>query len=1218
MIRLVYSNRTEELAAALVEHLEARRTGGAHPLEPVDLVVPNRNMEAYLRFRIAEALGVAANLRFRRLERYVEELVATAAPSCRLVGHETLEGAILAELQRLGDDDAPHSRLAPLGRYLQGSETEEGRELRQAQLASRLTHLFEEYDLSRAEMLAEWPKGPQLAGDPVAHLEGWQRALWMRLFGPEGLFLRHPPPGGEKWLTVGELARGGGPRRLLGEGSVLVFGFSYIARAYQQLLARLGEEGELVLFALNPCQELWDDVETPGEHRWRLRRARKGSRGALPDSRKEDPFGLFRDTHNTPLRLWGRPGREGMRLFEELTDCDFEARFVDPLAGHDPTLLRRLQRDILERRERRGGPSARPPAEVDGSVRLLACPSLRREVETVAEEIWRLVAGPAGDGASPLLFCDIAVIVNAAARDRYLPQIEATFEELHGIPRSVTDLPLVGERRLAEGARLLLELPFGRFSRSELLEVMIHPAVAGRFDDLRPDEWPRLADRLGIRFGSGPEDLEGTYLEEDLVTWDQGIRRLALGAFMGGERSGDQRILEIGGRAYLPHELPAGAPAAGARFGLLARSLLADARSIRQQRHSLSQWAALFRELFRGYLLPADEAEEGDLLRCSAAMETLEGMDVTGEPVGGRVATWAAVRSLARLAGTRGSYLAEGVVVSSFLPMRALPFRVIFVLGLGEGLFPAANRRDAMDLRSSHRLAGDVSPAERDRYMFLETVLSARDRLYVSWVARDEHSGEPLHPSGVVQELEHLLAQEYVGEQGTKALTHEPPLHRFQGVDLEPAGRASAAALDDSRPVAIVLPGARAEAAARELGASARRALPGLPAREALSTLRLHLAAEAWRDLARFLRLPDVPPTNVLGGEPDTPFSLSFSSLRGILECPLQAAARAVLGLEREAEEDPEEDDDEPLAPGHLEQIGLLREVMGRALRRDEDPLALYQELARRRRLAGLLPAGLPGQIASELHQATLESWQRALEDVEHEGRVQRLRIGPARELEEVDALLPALEIPLPAAARQADGVPGDRPGAGSALELLRLHGPSPLLLDLPKGLLYLEPTGSGRLESKPRLLIRIYFDHLALCAAGLGAGEARKALVLRGPDARPVTAEVRLAPLDADQARELLASAAADLLRETHDAPLPCEAVFAAWKMASRDLQSIDGEALVEAIRQCLGPFGRSSSRYGPIHDPERYAPPAPQLAAQLARRRFAPLFRLLDWEGR
>jgi hypothetical protein len=116
-------------------------------------------------------------------------------------------------------------------------------------------------------------------------------------------------------------------------------------------------------------------------------------------------------------------------------------------------------------------------------------------------------------------------------------------------------------------------------------------------------------------------------------------------------------------------------------------------------------------------------------------------------PVSYRVAAELARNALASIPGSRGQYLARGVTVASFVPMRAIPFRVVFVLGLGQGDFPRSARRGDLDLREARREPGDVTPREQDLYMFLETLLCARDRLVLSYLGRDEITGEERPPS---------------------------------------------------------------------------------------------------------------------------------------------------------------------------------------------------------------------------------------------------------------------------------------------------------------------------------------------------------------------------------------------------------------------------------------------------------------------------------------
>ena len=65
-------------------------------------------------------------------------------------------------------------------------------------------------------------------------------------------------------------------------------------------------------------------------------------------------------------------------------------------------------------------------------------------------------------------------------------------------------------------------------------------------------------------------------------------------------------------------------------------------------------------------------------------------------------------------------------------------------------MFPSAEGFGALDLRAGARQPGDVTPREQDEYIFLETLLAARERLYLSYVRRDAATGERKDPSSAL------------------------------------------------------------------------------------------------------------------------------------------------------------------------------------------------------------------------------------------------------------------------------------------------------------------------------------------------------------------------------------------------------------------------------------------------------------------------------------
>ena len=137
------------------------------------------------------------------------------------------------------------------------------------------------------------------------------------------------------------------------------------------------------------------------------------------------------------------------------------------------------------------------------------------------------------------------------------------------------------------------------------------------------------------------------------------------------------------------------------------------------------------------------------------------------------------------LPGNRGEYLIGGVTISALQPMRPVPFEIVYILGLGESLFPGSNALSSFDLRAVQRLPGDIRPAEARQYDFLATVLSARRKALPSLqLARDLQKDQDLLPAVPLEQLQRVL-----GQQVTQEEFHEVkmPLHADDIRFVDPA-----------------------------------------------------------------------------------------------------------------------------------------------------------------------------------------------------------------------------------------------------------------------------------------------------------------------------------------------------------------------------------------------------------------------------------------------
>jgi len=240
----------------------------------------------------------------------------------RLLAFDLLRAGLLSVLGNRALLDQPG--MEPVKDYL-GRETGQ---LKRVQLASELAKVFEEYQMSRPDWIDAWRKGGKATDDQV--LEPWQSRLWLEVVRvlDEASSADRPV----RHLTLLELTRASGFKDMQLPRAIHAFGLTHVAQAYQEVFEAFGPlpETTLHLYALNPCGEFWEDLDTGRNRLWADQPRRVEARVGDWDEATEDPYRLSLDGP-LALRLWGRPGREKIRLLNEVSECDFTPAFAEPV-----------------------------------------------------------------------------------------------------------------------------------------------------------------------------------------------------------------------------------------------------------------------------------------------------------------------------------------------------------------------------------------------------------------------------------------------------------------------------------------------------------------------------------------------------------------------------------------------------------------------------------------------------------------------------------------------------------------------------------------------------------------------------------------------------------------------------------------------------------------------------------------------------------------------
>ncbi len=724
------SNRTEELLAVLAQ-LVTRPL--SDPLASECVVVQGRGMERWLAMELSRRLGIWANPDFPFPRRFIERAFAAVLGDSTqaLPSPEALTWSICGLLKELDDDP----RMQPLRQYLAADPGVR----RQLDLARRIAGVFDRYAVYRQQRVRAWDRGEG---------EDWQAVLWRRLGRRLGDW--HLAARAERFHTALEHWRGplpGLPER------VSLFGLSALPPLYVEILAALARHLDLHLFVLSPSREFFADIRSRRDIGRQL--SLFGHRPATADQ-------LHLDEGNPLLASWGRLGRDFQWVLEGIEgmrEADLDL-YRDP--GTD-TALHALQSDILNLRHRRVGQAGRGdgrecvPLQIafgDDSIRLHSCYGPLRELEVLHDQL----AGLLQDDAT-LEPRDVLVMTPDIGA--YAPFVEAVFgaAEEPRIAYRVADRGLASGHPVIEAFLALLQLLGGRLGAGEVLDFIAREPVRARCG-LAADELEDLRhwfSRAGVRWGADSDHRQALGQPADGAnTWRFTIDRLLLGFAMVGE--GKQCFAGV-----LPFDDIEGS--AGESLGRLSEWLESLLRIHRQARtpRSPEGWSELLLGALDRLLALDDQVgAEHELLR-AALIELTATAAQAGFDQRLELASW--VEALAPLLAERApasGFLEGGVTFCELVPMRTLPFRVVCLTGMNDGAYPRLDRRPGFDLLVTEPRPGDRSRREEDRYLLLEAVLSARDRLLISYTGHSPRDGSELPPSVLVGELLDCLTESFV------------------------------------------------------------------------------------------------------------------------------------------------------------------------------------------------------------------------------------------------------------------------------------------------------------------------------------------------------------------------------------------------------------------------------------------------------------------------
>ncbi|WP_174714604.1 exodeoxyribonuclease V subunit gamma [Leptospira yasudae] len=700
----------EDIAVELSKNILSERK--RFPLHAPVIVVPSTNMKLWLNLNLSRIDGLSANLRFLFLEKALEEYYHLRSG----LNYDPFERAFPSQ-------EANQRKI--LTHLIENKNSEETKFLRSYlsgvsrafSLSAKLTSLYKDYELNRSSWIQNWAKEkgfeiPSISRRPTPFPKEDEYYLFQKKLY-QNVFLRSKEPSTLVQFLLQESKKKpkSSPSNF---PSLHLFCLSNLADTYLGILESLSTTDKLPIylyqFHTGATKTIRAEITDP--ERWaspqiHLAARMTGVQGAISKH--------LENSHSYPKRLGL------LRKF---------------LAGEERAT------NVYDEKE-------------DASVRFWNAPSPYREMECVANDILHKM-----NRDPSLTYLDFAILVTDMKT--YRPAVEWVFDGgillqtketsdpiRKKIPYSLTDIKANDASLLYRGLIHFWEICSGNsIDKNGLLKLLRNPLLQNKIR-LHPQtilDLETLIETSGIQY-------EESGREKDSFQISNGLKRIRLSSILSDDTAWSKfkiapiriqseensSVLTIFWEKILR-----------AKNEILSMPAPQD-KTVRWTSDYLRNVRSALEELFE---FTEEYEQEGKLFQSwLESLSEWEGILLQNQEEGISLLRFVTEQIFDQIPYRKGAYLTGGVTISLLQPMRPIPFRHVYILGLGEGKFPGSNDRSQLNLRKDHKEDWDISRREIQESLLWETIHSAKESLTFSYVGKNLQEDKTFEPCSHLFEI---------------------------------------------------------------------------------------------------------------------------------------------------------------------------------------------------------------------------------------------------------------------------------------------------------------------------------------------------------------------------------------------------------------------------------------------------------------------------------
>jgi exodeoxyribonuclease V gamma subunit len=450
-----------------------------------------------------------------------------------------------------------------------------------------------------------------------------------------------------------------------------------------------------------------------------------------------------REFKNELLVSFGSKASELLKIFDI---ADFK-----PVENVTDTLLSRIQNQVFLNK-------TNLEYKDDDSVQINSCHTPVREVECLYNYLLNLF-----EKDRSLKPKDVLVMTTDI--NKYAPFVKAVFNNAPvNIPFQVSGVTNTSDNTMVAALEQILSFTEEDLTSEKVISLLEQKRIKQRFGISDCNFIRSVVRKANIRFGrqNRPED------DTQYVSWKYGLEKILLGYGM----LTDEEYAISEDLTLYPFKDTEGS---GSYELLRLKGFVEELESVVdtfKESKTLTDWKLFLFEDVVDKMVYHDDFDQDDRAELTSIYRALSFIDNLELHEAVPFTVFLDELKSKLFTEPKDSKLNTGrVTVSSPIAVRGIPFKIICFLGLNNDIFPGKDSFLGFDLLGDNYQEGDRNKKETDKYLFIDTLLAAREKLYLSYIGQSVKDNTEIPPSIVVDTLLDYL------ESDSIAIKH--PLHGF-------------------------------------------------------------------------------------------------------------------------------------------------------------------------------------------------------------------------------------------------------------------------------------------------------------------------------------------------------------------------------------------------------------------------------------------------------